>query len=292
MSILVTGSNSFVGKFLVTYLASLNFNIIAAWNINKPDFTHLPEDKRLRIKTIQLDLNRQSIHKLIPENINSIIHLAGISLPIKSSFEFVESNIIPINNLVNFAHAFEVKKFIFLSSISVYGDVIDNIVTEHTALQNPDMYGTSKYLSEVILKDSGLNTVSIRIPGVLGRTAHRHLLSNILKLSLAGDKIQIFNPNSPFNNAIHIADLSKFISLLLDFDWVGNHAAPIAASGQCAIGEIIRVIIELCNSKSEIEILRSDRKSFLISSKYFIDQFGYRPNDITEIVRQYVIESL
>lgn len=292
MNILITGSNSFIGKFLIPYFSFEGFNITATWNKTEPDFSYLPSQQRNRISLIKLNLSNSDSLNLLAGPFDSIIHISGISTHHNSQYEYIENNILPLNNLKNYAKKFNISKFIFLSTISVYGNVIDSLVTEETQIRNPDMYGISKLTCELLLKESGLNVLAIRIPSVLGLDAHRHWLSKILNLALSNSPIEIFNVNAKFNNAIHVNDLCFFIHSVIKSQWGGFHAAPIGSSEFLTIRDIVNKIIGLTNSKSSVKIIEKELTSFTISSDYLMENFNYVPRNIDYIIEKYVHETL
>ena len=75
-----------------------------------------------------------------------------------------------------------VKRFIFFSSLSVYGEIKDSIVHETTPILNPGPYGASKLFGEACLKEAEkeMPSIALRLPAVLGKGARRHWLANIL----------------------------------------------------------------------------------------------------------------
>jgi UDP-glucose 4-epimerase len=290
MNILITGANSFIAKFLIPALNSLNYNIIATWRQNKPSFidsTGVSEN----ITYINLDFADESSFSIINTPIDAIIHIAGISVQDQSPFDFIESNVLPLHNIINFAKKLHVSKFIFFSSMSVYGEISDSVVTESTHICNPDIYGISKYVSELMLKDSGLNTLAIRLPSVLGVNAHRHWLSKVLNLALSNSPIKFYNPNAQFNNAVHVIGLIDFIEQVLKVNWSGFHAAPIGASGATNISDVVETIKTFTKSTSTLEPVIGQKPSFTISSDYLINQFNYSPININEVLKMYATEN-
>jgi UDP-glucose 4-epimerase len=291
MNILVTGANSFVAKFLIPALNSSNFNTIAAWHQNKPSFIDRLGVESKNISYINLDFSDESSLGIINTPIDAIIHIAGISVQVNSPFDFIDSNVLALNNVIKLAKKLDVKKFIFFSSMSVYGEITDSIVTESTRICNPDIYGLSKYVCELMLKDSGLNTIAIRLPSILGVNAHRHWLSKVLDLALLNMPIKFYNPNAKFNNAVHVYGLIDFIEQALKSSWSGFHAAPIGASGTTTISDVVGTIKNITNSTSTLITAISQKPSFTISSDYLINQFNYSPVNINEILEMYAIEN-
>lgn len=134
--------------------------------------------------------------------------------------------------------------------------------------------------------------MAIRLPGVVGPNAHRNWLAKVLKHAILSENITIYNPNAKFNNAVHVHELAKFISTLLNTTWTGFHAMPIGSDGYITINDVVNLIINHCKSKSVINIVDEKLNSFTISSKYAQDILNYCPSNIIDTIIKYVDENI
>ena len=111
--IFITGCESFIGKFLVKECIKKNIKYFGVdINAKNTKFTK------------KIDLRDRDLEKFIPKK-STIIHLAAISknkLCIKNPNLAMDVNINGTINLINAAKKRGVKKFIFASSIWVYGE--------------------------------------------------------------------------------------------------------------------------------------------------------------------------
>jgi UDP-glucose 4-epimerase len=164
---------------------------------------------------------------------------------------------------------------------------------EKTPVIDPDIYGASKYLGERIFADAAdkLPCIALRLPGILGRGAHRAWLPTLLARSRAGREITIYNPDGRFNNAAHVDDIARFVHRLIVGDWKGFLAFPIGASGTMTIGDVVARLQATANSHVPVVIEQAPQRSFIICSDYAIS-FGYKPMAIGEMLDRYVAESL
>ncbi len=106
-----------------------------------------------------------------------------------------------------------VKKLIFISSTSVYGD-IDGEVTEKTTPEPVTESGKQLVVSENIFRnDSDLQATVIRFGGLIGPDRHPVRM-------LSGRK-NISNGNAPVN-LIHLNDCIKIITEILSKSWWGE----------------------------------------------------------------------
>jgi UDP-glucose 4-epimerase len=278
MTILVTGANSFIGNCLISKLLEYNYTIIAVYRKNLDKFDNSFKSK---IKLIQLDLSyKNDFSKLIGFDIDIIFHLAAIS-----DYQGVDNNLIlnsntlATSNLINFAKSLNLKKFIFASSMSIYGQVNGEIL-ETTPILKPNYYGISKYISEIELEQSNLNftVISIRLPGILGNGSSKSLIPSIIRKLKQGSPIEIYNSNSLFNNVIHISTLIIFFIKLLNNNIItGYHAFPIGSSSPIKFIDTIHYLKNQLSSNSKILVLEDSRKSFYINSNYAISKLSYLP---------------
>jgi nucleoside-diphosphate-sugar epimerase len=156
--ILITGANGFLGRYLVNKLSNDNF--VSGLSKSQSDYT--------------VDLSTQ-----IPEfkeQFDTIIHCAGIahSFPNRNLNNHIyhDVNVIGTNNLLKSLIAQLPKKFIFISSVSVYGLIEGKFINEDFPTLANDPYGKSKIDAENIIKDwCNMNNVIctiLRLPLIVG----------------------------------------------------------------------------------------------------------------------------
>ena len=293
MHILLTGASSFLGRSIVPALARAGHRIYAVWHAHKANYKQ-DQFRFLQIDLIQADLSDIEVYATFPDRIDAIIHIAAVSSKVHSIYEFIQNNVTGMKNIIEFTLNKKVKYLIYSSSLSIHGHIEDTVVTEKTPIINPDMYGMSKYIAELLLREnaSNLNSIAIRLPGVLGIGAHRHWLSTVFTRAKNDDDISIFNPDAPFNNAVHVCGLAEFINNLLERKWHGFHAMPLGAGGQTTIKGAVERIILKTKSASRVIIKQEEKSSFIISSQYAKDTFQYTPMNIDDMIDKYVDENI
>ena len=135
MNILITGCAGFIGFHLSDFLSKKyrNSKIIGFDNINnfyspflkKMRIKELKKNKNFFFKKIDLE-NKKKIENVFKKNkIKIVVHLAaqaGVRDSLKMPNSYYKSNFIGFMNIVNVSNKNKVKKFIFASSSSVYGD--------------------------------------------------------------------------------------------------------------------------------------------------------------------------
>ncbi len=183
------------------------------------------------------------------------------------------------------------RNLVFLSSISVYGDVEVTEVDENTEVRSPGPYGTSKYVCEQLLESfkESLSIVALRLPGVIGRGAKRPWLARLVRDVRAGVDITIYNPDAAFNNAVDIGDLCSFTTQLVAREGLpGFDVLTLAAQGTMTVKEMAESIRRCCNKKVAVSTLPAPQRSFIISTQRAIREYGYSPTDMTTMLETYI----
>ena len=133
-------------------------------------------------------------------------------------------NNIKLNVLMNINY----KKFIFFSSLAVYGVDSNNVsITELSPIITDTYYGLSKYVSERIFllnkKHNKEKLIIIRTPTVygLGDKINAHTPSGFLNILMEGGKIELWGDGTELREFIYIGDIIYIINKLTDIDYSG-----------------------------------------------------------------------
>jgi len=294
MRLLITGANSFIGRHAVVGLARAGLRVTATFRSESviiDQLRKLAPDADFR----QLDLAAAEGFLALPKSMDAILHIAGISTePAVTIDEMLACNVIGSRNLIKYAATAGVFRVVFASTLSVHGDIDEDVVTEATPVRNPDIYGASKYLAERLFaaESHWLSCAALRLPGVLGAGAHRAWVPTLLERIKHGENVVIYHHQAPFNNAAHVDDLNGFYLRLLNGQWSGFHAFPVGASGRISIAELVKTLIALTGSRSTVALGDASKRSFTVSSHYAAKNFGYDPMHIDTMLRHYVSEYL
>jgi nucleoside-diphosphate-sugar epimerase len=117
------------------------------------------------------------------EGMDSIIHLAGIVGDPASKIDTVESteiNYLSTKLIVDAASYFQIKKFIFASTCSVYGASDNRLLNESSKINPVSLYAETKLKSENII----LNHLSKKVTPIIFRTGTLFGLSERMRFDL------------------------------------------------------------------------------------------------------------
>ena len=285
-SVLVTGGGGFIGRALRKLLQRQKYRVISV------DVTPSSDE-------IVCDItDSAALEKLFQtECIEAIIHLAAIlptaaqRQPLLASRVNVQGSI----NLVELASKFHLRRFIFGSSLSVYGTCpIDQIVTETLHAAPQDLYGAAKLYVEQLgaayRQAHGLEFVSLRIGRVVGpgtRSATSAWRSEIFERlsSACSAEIEIPYADSERILLVHVQDVAKMLLALLEAPRLG-HVVYNAACESVTVSEL-RSEIERLNPRVHVRSkgLAVEGNPRRVDWSRFENDFGFRMAPIFERLR-------
>jgi UDP-glucose 4-epimerase len=216
MNILLTGGAGLIGMAARETLAGVGHAVTA---IDITDFGR--GDATLRI--IGLD-NRDALDALIREkHIDAIVHCGAISGPMMASGEplkIVSVNIDATALLLDLARIHDMKRFVFCSSISVYGDAGPITINEETQLHPTSVYGASKVACEQLVEgfaaEYGLDGMSLRIGRVYGPYRRANcFLNDIIRNAETGKRTTIPCDPDFIYHYVHVDDVAEAIAAAL-----------------------------------------------------------------------------
>jgi nucleoside-diphosphate-sugar epimerase len=296
MHVLLTGAGSFIGLIVAEVLAKAGLRVTATYRGESTSVISRCEFNYPNVKFKCIDITNIDSFSSLPARVDAVIHMAAIApSSIASMDEMLLCNVIGSRNVQQYGIAAEAKCIIYLSSLSVYGNIEDPIVDENTRINNPELYGAGKYFAERMFASTSddVSTFAIRLPGVVGMGAFRSWIPKLVLQLQAGLPIKIYASETPFNSVVHVSDLANLILDILQKPSLGGfHAFPIAASGEMSKGKIVNFLHEKLHSKSSISMEIGINRYYFISSKYARDKFGYCPMHIEDLLYKYSSECM
>ncbi len=194
--ILITGEGSYIGQSFKKYVSS-----------------------REDVQVDELDVRGEAWKEKDFSSFDVILHLAAI-VHISNPSKEMESVYNQVNTqlpyeLAQKAKGEGVKQFIFMSSMSVYGEVLgDRVITKDTQERPDSFYGKSKLAAEQLLAElesEDFKLAVLRPPMVYGHQAK----GNYKRLSKLAQKLPVFPLVKNERSMIYIDNLCEFIRLIV-----------------------------------------------------------------------------
>ena len=161
--ILLTGGTGFIGSHIAVELLNNNKKIHILDNLSNSSVDVLKGIKKITGKDFifdKVDLrNRDSLEKVFRDNsINAVIHLAGLKSVKKSNenpSDYLSNNVEGTKNLIVAMQKAEVKKIVFSSSATVYGNPKSLPIKESCEVgKTSSFYGQTKVMVENFLRET------------------------------------------------------------------------------------------------------------------------------------------
>jgi UDP-glucose 4-epimerase len=301
MKILVTGGLGYIGSHTVTELYRHGHEAIIIDDLSNSTIDVLSALETLtgaRIPFYQIDiLNESGLERIFEQEspIDGIIHFAAkksVSESLDEPLMYYENNIKGLLNVMRCVEDFGVKKLVFSSSCTVYGQPEKVPVSESTpTTRSVTPYGNSKLIAEMMLEEyttlkKELGTVMLRyfnpvgahesaLIGELPRGVPANLMPFITQTA-AGvrDTLKVFGSDyatrdgTAIRDYIHVVDLAD--AHVRAIEWLQNNP-----------GQVEYFNVGTGNGQTVLEVISSFERTTGQKLKY--ELVGRRQGDIEQI---------
>ena len=214
MKALVTGGAGFIGSHLIDELLKQGYEVSCLDNFSsgKKEFI---EKKLDEIALIKGDLLKKEDIKNAIDNCDIVFHLAAnpdVRSGIENTKTHFDNNIIATYNLLEIMRKKDVRKIVFTSSSTVYGEARIMPTPENYAPLIPiSIYGASKLASEALIaaycNTFDMKSVIYRFANVVGpRSTHGVIYDFIRKLRANQDELEILGDGKQKKSYLYIND--------------------------------------------------------------------------------------
>jgi UDP-glucose 4-epimerase len=290
MTVLVTGGAGYIGSHMAWELLDHGEKVLVVDNLSTGFDWLVPGQAHLVTGDIgDADL----LNRLFEDGlINAVIHFAGsIIVPesVSDPLKYYLNNTCNTQTLISACVRHGVKNFIFSSTAAVYGNPQTVPVREDAPLEPISPYGTSKLMSEQILRDvaaahdfryAALRYFNVAGGDPDGRTGQStanatHLIKVACEAALGKrDELVIFGTDyatrdgTGIRDYIHVSDLVRAHRLALDHLCAGGDSAVL----NCGYG----------HGASVLQVVDAVRR--VAGIDFTVRQADRRPGDAAEIV--------
>lgn len=161
MSILVTGGAGYIGSHTCLELLRRGYDVVVIDNLSNSSRESIERVKKLAQRDLAFyEFNVEDKEQLRSvferEKIEAVIHFAGLKAvgeSVHKPLEYYYNNLVSTLVLCEVMTEFRVKKLVFSSSATVYGDPHTVPIKEDFPLSVTNPYGRTKLIQEEILRD-------------------------------------------------------------------------------------------------------------------------------------------
>ena len=272
MNILITGGAGFIGSTLADKLLKENNKIFVIDNFN--DYY----DVRLKEKNVSVNLNnpnyklyrgdicdRELVANIFAETkIDTVVHIAaraGVRPSLEDPLEYVRSNIEGTINLLENMSKADVKKIVFASSSSVYGNCKAEKFSEDLKVTEPiSPYAATKSACEQFLytysKLYGINSVCLRFFTVYGPKQRPDLaIRKFIELIEKNEPIPVYGDGSTMRDYTYIDDIVSGICSAINYNKTPYEIINLGGGSPVTLNQMIATIERVLGKKAKIERL-------------------------------------
>ena len=271
MKILITGSAGFIGYHLAVKLSKNkknkvfgidNFDNYYSINLKKKRLALLKSFKNFVFKKIDI-LNEKKLQNLLKKKkFDVIFHLAaqaGVRYSILNPKKYMRNNIQGFFNILEIAKQNKIKRIIYASSSSVYGDSNIFPLTEKQILKAKNLYSLSKdfneKLSSVYSNFNNLNLIGLRFftaYGELGRPDM--MMMKYINCKYNKKPFFLYNYGNHYRDFTYIGDVTEILKRLIKTKFKQkNEIYNICSSKPVKITKVLKIIDKYLPNKTIIK---------------------------------------
>ena len=251
-NILLTGVAGFVGSRLAKHFINKGYSVVGIDNLKTGYIDNIPSEVTF-INADCAELTTYKSSKIRDINFDIIIHIAGQSsgeISFDDPCQDLSDNCLSTLRLLEFAQSISCKKFIFASSMSVYGEVSEGYINESHSTKPLSMYAVGKLASENYLRifqDYNIDSVSLRLfniygPGQNMSNFRQGMASIYLSQAINHGKIEVKGRSDRFRDLVFIDDVVWVIDQFVERGFTGSEIYNVCTGIKTKVADLVNVI--------------------------------------------------
>lgn len=308
MKILITGAAGFIGSHLSEALLKEGHEIVGFDNFDPFYDREIKErnlEKSLSIEAFSLiegDLNNSTDMKTLfsGQNYDVVIHLAakaGVRPSIKHPLDYTKVNIQGTQNLLEMMKIEGIKRLVFASSSSVYGNSTDVPYKEDMNVNDPiSPYAATKVAGEVLCSAYwhlfGISATCLRFFTVYGpRQRPEMAIAKFIRKAYNGESISVFGDGTSSRDFTYIDDIIQGVVSAVHTD-LGYEIINLGESATIDLNSLIALIEKLTGKevkKDHFEMQPGDVFTTYADISKAKDLLNYKPiTNMEEGISKYI----
>ncbi len=274
-NILITGAAGFIGSHLFEELIKNENYIIIIDNFNvyykgkEQQFDEITKDYDSQKDFLLLkgDLLDKAVYDKINCEIDIIFHLAaqaGVRYSIEHASEVSNNNIIGIVNILEYALHNNVKKVVYASSSSVYGNPIYTPLDEDHPKNPISPYAVSKLVGEIYadlyFREYNLPITSVRFYTVYGPRGRPDMaIRKFFNLILQKKEILIYGDGEQLRDFTFISDIVDGLILAAENDKALGEIFNLGLSNPVRVNDLVEKMYDLAEKPKKVKYVEKQQ---------------------------------
>jgi UDP-glucose 4-epimerase len=263
--ILAVGGAGFIGSHVVDLLVEEDVEEVVVFdNFVRGRWENLDGALRSpKVTVVHGDIRDFDALAAAADGVDYVFHLAALWLLqcAEDPRSALEVNVVGTFNVLAVCRRAGVKRLVFSSSASVYGDMVEDPMTENHPLNNRTMYGATKIAGEQMCHSFaemyGLDWVGLRYFNVYGprqdyRGAYVAVMMRALDRIDAGLPPVVFGDGSQSYDFVYVGDVARANLLALKAE-ATDECFNVATGKATSIRELTGLLLDLTGSSLELE---------------------------------------
>lgn len=267
--VVVTGAAGFIGSHLTEALLRGEHDVVGVdsftpyYDVARKRANVERAITNPRFELVEADLRTAALDTLL-HGVDVVFHQAGqpgVRLSWSDSFAlYVEHNVLATQRLLEAARGTSLRRFVFASSSSVYGNA-ETYPTRETDLPRPfSPYGVTKLAAEhlcvLYAANWGVPTVSLRYFTVYGpRQRPDMAFSRFLTAVLEGDAVPRYGDGEQVRDFTYVDDVVAANIAAATADVAAGTVVNVAGGSATTVNALIELMGELCGRTITVEEL-------------------------------------
>lgn len=303
--ILVTGGAGFIGSNFSNMMAEKDHDVTAFDNLSLGKQENLSD----KVNFVQGDVNKEEDLLRAGENFDYIVHLAASSsAPMFAADMYwaYQNNICGHIRVMQYAKKTNVKKMLFASTSSIYGNN-PTPLTEDQDVVPPNHYSVTKFAQEnasrVFNKAEGLEIVGFRFMSVYGlneghKTTFANLVSQFIWAMNNDERPVLYGDGTQERDFTNVKDVCQGIELAMNNEkQYGFTVFNIGTQSCINLLQLVELINKAMGKNIEPELIENPVKEGYVKSQLaditkISTELGYKPTvELEEGIKE-IVENL
>ncbi|MGB2705629.1 MAG: dTDP-glucose 4,6-dehydratase [Candidatus Omnitrophota bacterium] len=267
--ILITGGAGFIGSNFVKYVLKMSKTKVI--NLDKLTYSgnldNLKDvEKNPRYKFVKGDICDKKLVSKLAKKCDAIVNFAAeshVDRSIKDAKEFVRTNVIGTQVLLDAAKKYKIRRFIHISTDEVYGSIDKGYFSEDSPLMPNSPYAASKAAADLLVRSY---FVTYKLPVIIVRSSnnfgpYQHpekIIPLFVTNALLNKKVPLYADGTNVREWLYVLDNCDAINFVLNFGKAGE-IYNIASGNEMKNIELTRKILSLLGKERRLIKFVKDR---------------------------------